>query len=463
MTITLDDLGGTTATRRPEPKRDRYGRYVIEGRSWQRVTTLAKVLDDTSSLADWKSRMTAIGLTKRPDIFAQVATCSTDDRKALNALCEQAKEAAGASVKANLGTAVHAMCEQVDLGLITLDHVPEQWRADVAAYRSATAGMAWTHVEAILVNRTVEVVGTTDRIYRRIADVKTGSLDFAALGIAVQLACYANADEVYDPATDTLSPMPDVDKTTGLVIHLPVGEGTCTLYEVDLTLGWRYAQLAAEVRDARNAGRRKNVLLRPAAVTAQPTADVDPFANLPTVADKPFEPKPERRTLPTRIRATTVQDDDALNSGEGANATAEAIDAVKGRLEVLRDTSPAAFATLLDIVRQAVAESPTTYGISTKVPSQRRINIMRGLLALAEHFGDELADEHLRCVGVVIPDAQQLAVPIHRALLALTPAEARAFHQACLDVVTGDLALTFDDDAAPLWVVATDLVANPAA
>ena len=251
--------------RRPEPKRDRWGRYVIDGRSWQRVTTLAKVLDDTSSLADWKSRMTAVGLAKRPDLFAQVYTCSVDDRKALNDLCEQAKEAAGASIKANLGTAVHAMCEQVDLGLIGLDGVPEQWRADVAAYRATTEALRpWSHVEAILVNRMLDVAGTTDRMGARVCDIKTGSLDYAAVAIAIQMAAYAYADEVYDPAADTLTPMPAVDRKVGVVIHLPVGEGVCTLYEVDLLEGWRLAQLAVQVRDARASGRKRHALLRPA-------------------------------------------------------------------------------------------------------------------------------------------------------------------------------------------------------
>lgn len=468
--------------RRPEPKRDRYGRYVIDGRSWQRVTTLAKVLDDTSSLADWKSRMTAVGLAKRPDLFAQVATCSVDDRKALNDLCEQAKEAAGASVKANLGTAVHAMCEQVDLGLSKLEDVPEQWRADVAAYRAATEALRpWSHVEAILVNRTLDVAGTTDRLGVRVADIKTGSLDYAAVAIAIQMAAYAYADEVYDLTTDTLTPMPAVDRSVGLVIHLPIGEGVCTLHEVDLVEGWRLAQLAVEVREARAKGRKEHALLRPTGDPVHisvPLAEVieqlaDPFAGLPTAKDRPFEPKPNRTVKHSWQRpvAAGAKPGDEINNGEGPYATAEQIAACKQRLALLKDVAPGAFGVLEAIYGRAATASPSTFGLSTKVPSRRRWMIQRALLALAEHYGDD-ADEGqpldlhtaLRCLGLVVADAQQPAVEIHTALLALTPAEAEQFHRVALAVCTGDAELVFnDDDGTAIWRADPKTLANPAA
>jgi hypothetical protein len=463
MTITLE---GTT-DRRPEPKRDRYGRYLIAGRPWQRVTTLAKVLDDTSSLADWKARLTAVGLAKRSDLFAQVATCSIDDRKALNALCEQAKEAAGASIKANLGTAVHAMCEQVDLGTMALADVPEQWRADVAAYRRATAHMAWTHVEAIVVNRTLNVAGTMDRLGARVADIKTGSLDYAAVAIAIQMACYAYADEVYDPATDTLTPMPDVDKTTALVIHLPVGEGVCTLHEVDLAEGWRLAQLAAEVRDARSLGRRKHTLLRPmqpATPTERPTHISEPlgevlerledvFAGLPKADDKPFTPKP----TPQRIVAVAKPADEDINDGEGPWATTKEVDAARN---ALRSLTGQPYEALNALYVAAAKAHPSKHGISLKVPSWRRVLIANALVELAKAF-KHLDDETLRCVGVVIPDAQQPAVSLADAYVALTCREVETFRAVARAVAAGQAALDLSDGRIA-WSVPA-LAANPAA
>lgn len=458
--ITLED----TAARRPEPPRDRFGRYLIDGKPWQRVTTLAKMLDDTSSLADWKARMTALGLAQRPDLFAQVATCSVDDRKGLNALVEQAKEAAGASAKANLGTALHAMCEQVDLGADPSTILP-QWRADVDAYVAATDHIRWSHVEAIVVNRALGVAGTTDRIgvtgqRSVVADIKTGSLDYAALAIAIQIAAYAHADEVFDATTGELTPMPDVDRETGLIIHLPAGEGRCSLYEVDLVEGWKLAQLAVEVRDARSRGKRKGALLRPAperAATSDEPRHVsesvaDVFAGLPRADDKPFDSRPERKPAPQRIEPVAVAADDALNGGEGPWATARQVDAIMDRLKALDSTAPQAFALLQDIARRANADRPDVVGLSvSRRPSQRRVAIWRGLLALAEHFLDELEDTHLRCIGLVIPDAAQLAMPIHAALLALTTAEAEQFRRVCLAVVDTTLELTFADDGAPIW------------
>jgi len=46
--------------------------------------------------------------------------------------------------------------------------------------------------------------------------------------------------------------MPDVDPDRGLVMHVPVGTGACTLYQVDLAAGWTIAQLCADVRTTRS-------------------------------------------------------------------------------------------------------------------------------------------------------------------------------------------------------------------
>src|SRR5215472_1429035 len=119
----------TTAPLRPEPERDRYGRYILpdpktgKRRSWTRATTWAQTIADTYALNQWQKRMVALGLAQRPDLLAQVATVLEPD----------AEEHAGASQRSNLGTALHSFLEHLDLGREV--QVPEPWDQDVAAYR----------------------------------------------------------------------------------------------------------------------------------------------------------------------------------------------------------------------------------------------------------------------------------------------------------------------------------------
>ncbi len=255
-----------------EPNRDRYGRYKLPDpttgaeRSFTRVTTLAKCLADTTALDRWKQRMVAKGLTERPDLADVVAMTNIDDRETLDAVCAAALEAAGAGDGARTGTRLHHLTEQVDLGLMRLTDVPAEHVDDVRAYVYALgdAGIEILpdHIERIIVNQALDVAGTYDRLVRLadgryvIADLKTAkNLTHGQGDIAIQLAIYANADNLWNWGTYSWEPMPgDLDRTTGLVMHLPVGKGTCTLHEVDLTAGWEAASWAQVVRRWR--GRR---------------------------------------------------------------------------------------------------------------------------------------------------------------------------------------------------------------
>lgn len=284
----------------PEPRRDNYGRYLIvpanggKPRAYTRATTWAKALDDMEGLINWSMRMTARGLVERPDLYAQVAACRPDDKQ-LKALVEDAKEAGGGSAGRNVGSALHAFTERVDLGEDVT--VPDPWKADVDAYKAALhrhrLKVRRDLIERVVVLEELGVAGTFDRVYvcettgrLVIGDVKTGqSLDFSRLSIAVQLALYAHADTIYDLNTEHHEPMIDVDKGTALVVHLPSGQGRCEIVEFDIAEGWKYAQLAGLVRSARAHGRRKagdclarpyktepvvNLILTPTADEAEP-------------------------------------------------------------------------------------------------------------------------------------------------------------------------------------------------
>src|SRR5579885_594723 len=111
VTAVDDYLDGPA--RKLEPNVNRYGQYLLPDPStgtetaYQRVTTFAKLMGDTYALDMWNRRMVAKGLTLRPDLYAQVAAATLDEKALLNTICEQAGEAAGTSEGRNKGSALH--------------------------------------------------------------------------------------------------------------------------------------------------------------------------------------------------------------------------------------------------------------------------------------------------------------------------------------------------------------------
>jgi hypothetical protein len=249
---------------------DRFGRYLIvpEGGSepvaHTRATTHAATLDDRYGLEKWSQRMVAIGLSRRPDLLAQVAAAPDEERSRIDSIVVDAIEAGGSSKGRNIGEALHRFTERIDSGELELAAVSEPWRKDVEAYRRAVdeAGFVVELIERTCVVPSLNVAGTLDRIVVRdgrrfVLDVKTGQkLDYGWGAIATQLAIYSRAATLYDLDTGEHSPMPEVEQRVGIVAHVPAGGGTCELIAVDLELGWRGAQLAHFVRTWRKEGFR---------------------------------------------------------------------------------------------------------------------------------------------------------------------------------------------------------------
>ena len=239
---------------------DRYGRYLITpadgGKpvAHTRATTWASTNDDQHNLTKWKLRTAANGIARRPDLLAGIVAAAEDDRSTVDRIVNQALEAGGSSTAANTGTALHKMTERVDRGEVF--EIPEPHKSDVEAYSAALAeaGVTVDLIELVGICAELGVAGTFDRIVtfqgqRYIADLKTGrSLDYSWSTIAVQLALYAHASTIYDVATGTHSPMPEVDQERAIVLHLPAGSATCTLHWVDIEAGWQGALLAGKVR-----------------------------------------------------------------------------------------------------------------------------------------------------------------------------------------------------------------------
>jgi hypothetical protein len=285
-----------------EAPKDRWGRYKISDpasgkeRGYTRVTTIAKVLDDSSSLADWKTRMAITGIVQRADLLAQAST-SLDDRSKLNKIANDAIEAAGAYSRANLGTALHSITQQIDLGM--KPQILAGLQSDIETYVASIAawdfGMRKEWIEVLLINDEFEYAGTADRIVTTrdgkicIFDLKTGTdLSYSFGSIAVQLAMYANADWIYDWKTGERTALPEgLDMKEGIICHLPAGEANCKFYTVDLEAGWEAAKMSFATRN----WRKRKDLFKPYTFSDEKQGDVKPVQNPIAQADNPVSPK----------------------------------------------------------------------------------------------------------------------------------------------------------------------------
>lgn len=283
----------TNVSGQPEPARDQWGRYLLphpvtgfysDGRGtagrrngWTRATTFAKAAADTFALTRYDERLTLVGATLRADVLALAHGKQVrEDAKELNQLVLQVKEAAGAKVAANIGTAVHGFTEHVDARQMGLEDVPEAYRNHVGQYLTELANAGLTPVPGLIERTTFVdqwngIAGTFDRVlYHRpsntyvIGDLKTGrDLKYGRMEIAVQLALYAhgiNRHGVYDwNAGQWNREMHDgrtirVRTDFGVVMHLPIQgaeAGTCSLKRINLAAGWDTAQVCADVLSSR--------------------------------------------------------------------------------------------------------------------------------------------------------------------------------------------------------------------
>lgn len=269
------------------------GRYQIvppsggKAQPHTRVTNFAKKLEDEFNLTKWKMRTVALGVAQRSDIVAGVLA-NSDDKGELDKLCEAAQDAAQANVRRETGTHLHRMTERVDAGEKDLNFGP--YASDVDAYTAALGSIKARVelIEAVIVHEPLGLAGRLDRTVfvphhdanaipgmadserRYIADLKTGEdLSYSWGSIAIQLAIYAGATTIYDKDTQKHSPMLEVDQNRALVMHLPAGQATCTLYWVNLEAGRRGIQLTQQLQAWRK-GTKKLAQLDPLQFVARP-------------------------------------------------------------------------------------------------------------------------------------------------------------------------------------------------
>lgn len=418
-----------------EPRRDRYGRPLIIPKggdkpiAYTRPTTIADTLDDRHNLELWMQRQVALGLAARPDLIARIATTDTDDKSTLNGICSDARDAAGSSAAANMGTAIHAAVETVNRG-----GEPAEMFADaVAEYTDALQRHGLTvnpdHVEQFCVNEPVKAAGTFDMIVELdgrsyIADLKTGSsLAWSGRSFAVQLAIYAGATSYYDVATDTHSEPVDVDGERAIIVHLPAAGGPCTVHWLDIAAGAAALDHALWVRD----WRRNNDLLR----------DIDPPAN---------QSKPKRTIEPVPMPALPIETEAVARANPrpaptpklDADLEGELVDV--GLVDELRNRALASEDE--PTIRRWVNESREAhcdYSMGHGLHSERRYLISAASVALAE--GDD--DEWARAVLAVVlgDDAHKPTVTVGQLLGTLTRAQA-----VKVDELARTATAHYDDD-----------------
>lgn len=246
----------TAELQNTEIPRNRWGQPMVmpvKGNKrvgYQRVTTFVGCLEDKNGLMRWKARQVAYGMGQRRDLVLAAAAADPADKTDLGKIADKAEEAALSSAGATIGTAVHSLTERIDRGK-PLGPVPHEAEADIEAYQKATAAIEFTGIEAFRVHDDWQVAGTADRIgilhgRPMIFDIKTGSIDYPHK-MAMQLAMYARSLP-YDIPTDKRgTDATPIDLNTGVIIHLPAGQGICNLYEIDIARGWGACLLARKV------------------------------------------------------------------------------------------------------------------------------------------------------------------------------------------------------------------------
>ncbi len=332
-----------------EVRRDRWGRYLVvppnggAPTGYTRATTVAKALDDGGGLIPWKATATVVGAMRRPGLHARWQSlinehpdpwyATEDSKKACKALVEECATAGGSTDRADLGTALHAIIEQSQKAAGTgVPILQPAMQADIDAYKRTmdSAGIIIdpTMVEAMIVLDEHQVAGMSDNLSVHagsygnvVADLKTGTdLKYSWQAIAIQLAIYAHADNVYrqgaaaNGGQDERLPMPELNQEVGLVIHLPAGEARCELHLIDLVAGWEAFQQSMWTRRWRT----HRTLARPFPIGAPvpiPDFDAAPVASTP--------PEPEPATAPEATSATSTSHapSNAGPAGTGRTAT----------------------------------------------------------------------------------------------------------------------------------------------
>jgi hypothetical protein len=305
---------------KPEVELNGLGQYKVVGpdkkiKGYTRVTTYIKLIEDKTNLEKWSKRklLEGVVLDQTPDETGAivdrlgsirdlmhnrdvaVSKARKADRKGklavgelrqlvdaaekvfkdgVNGLIVELEELGGSKEAANKGTELHALAELYDregidavADLLTEGKITPADLADIEAYARAVeaAGIKFLEYEKFVVDDERKVAGRLDRIglvkfpgakraVRCVLDLKTGSIDYG-ISLSLQLENYAGM-QGYDPENPEAREDLKLNRTKGVVIHLPQGTGECHIYPVDLVTGRLGNRITAEGRAFRNTGKR---------------------------------------------------------------------------------------------------------------------------------------------------------------------------------------------------------------
>lgn len=289
----------TEEVNRFTPKFNHYGQYLLPhpntGRatSFARATTVASTITDYYALNLWKQRQkvaAVVGFLRgdNPEVSERLQNLGSSRSSVLdtlitvargepidqtyNAIIDLIDSATGGNDAAELGTAVHAWLEAVDIGAIRPRDVPAMFQPHLVAYRDVLARHALVavpeYVERLVLNDAGEetVVGTLDRIYRVqttgqlvLGDLKTSkTLDFGWLEYAVQFAVYGYARLMLSLDGTAWEQMPKLDLDACYCVHVPSNQperASCVTF--DLEFGFDSMVAALDVRERRRHAKHK--------------------------------------------------------------------------------------------------------------------------------------------------------------------------------------------------------------
>jgi hypothetical protein len=228
--------------------------------TWNGATTLAKELDNPYAITQWQLRQAVHGVGIRPDLAKLAGAAKPDDKETLRKVVKDALAAAATEAGANEGTAWHMVFERVDRGE-PIEALPEFFHAGIRS-RQAELERHGIQILPEYIERAVrclmfKVSGKLDRIglYEGqfvIIDDKSEKDPLSyPKAKTIQMAIYAYAGELFDPATFTIEPMPDVRKDIAIMLHFDKTTHECKAYRVPIDIGWWGARLAREVREWR--------------------------------------------------------------------------------------------------------------------------------------------------------------------------------------------------------------------
>lgn len=257
-----------------------------KGVLYTRMTTFIDCLEDKSNLSNWKQRITAVGLSLSPELLDELRKIEDpmgEGRQEADKIVSKAEEAAGASLKATFGDVMHAIYEDINRGKDP-GFVPEEFEADVAAYREVLRreGIIPVDFERFVVNDKYQAGGSFDilglhygfpleerngrRVMPRgvlpklkIMDVKTGRIDYGRSKIAMQLGGYSES-LIYDHVDYSRKPINytlpggkvlEVDQDEAIILHAPAGQGEVHAVPVDISRSRAGLELAWQVRQWR--------------------------------------------------------------------------------------------------------------------------------------------------------------------------------------------------------------------